>query len=310
MDLRIRPLAAIDLPEAHRVMCLAFGTQYGLRDPMTFLGDGSYVTPRWRTPGRIAYAATDGGRLVGSAFAMGWGSLVTVGPVSVDPEYWSRGVARALMAPLVRRLGRRRRVLAGLFTRPDSPKHVRLYESFGFRPQQLVALMTTASVAGEGATLLSALPKRAQPAVLADCRRLAGSLYPGVDPTAEIRAAVAQGIGDAVLLAGGGRLDGFALVQAGPGSECGSGRLLVKFAAVAGGRGRRDRLAALLQSCRAAAAAVGAGTVIAGVNTARIDAYETLKAAGFRTVAHGVAMTRGPNDRYNGPEACLLDDWR
>jgi hypothetical protein len=276
---------------------------------MSFLGDGSYVLPRWRTAGRIAFAAFDGERLIGSAFAMGWGSLVTLGPVSVDPEYWSRGVARALLAPLMRRL-ETRHGLVGLFTRPDSPKHVRLYETVGFRPQQLIALMGVASAAGEAPALLSALPQRAQAAALAGCRGLAGALYRGLDPSAEIRAALAQGIGDAVLLSGRGGLAGFALVQSGPGSECGSGRLLVKFAAVAGGRGRQDRLAALLQSCRAAAASIGAGTVVAGVSTARTDAYEVLKALGFRTIAHGVAMTRGPNARYNRPDACLLDDWR
>jgi GNAT superfamily N-acetyltransferase len=290
-------------------MCLAFGTQYALRDPMTFLGDGSYVLPRWRTAGRIGYAATDGERLIGSAFLMRWGSLLTLGPVSVDPAYWSRGVARALLAPLARRLDRHDG-LAGLFTRPDSPKHIRLYEDIGFRPQQLIALMTVPAAAGEDVALLSALPRPAQAPMLDACRGLADGLYPGLDPTGEIRAAMAQGVGDAALLVQRGRLRGFALVHAGPGSECGSGRLLVKFAAVAGGRGRQERLAGIVMACRSLAATIGAATVIAGVNTARVEAYDVLRSAGCRTVAHGVAMTRRSDDRYNAPDTCLLDDWR
>jgi hypothetical protein len=46
-DVSVRPLREGDLQEADRIMRLAFGTFLGLPEPMTFMGDASYVRTRW-----------------------------------------------------------------------------------------------------------------------------------------------------------------------------------------------------------------------------------------------------------------------
>ena len=48
MDITIRPLDQHDLPEAERIFRLAFGTFFGLPDPMSFMGDADLVNTRWR----------------------------------------------------------------------------------------------------------------------------------------------------------------------------------------------------------------------------------------------------------------------
>ena len=73
--LRIAGLTADDLPEADRIMRLAFGTFLGLPDPLGFGGDSAYVAPRWRAAPESAFGAWRDGRLVGSIFAARWGSF-------------------------------------------------------------------------------------------------------------------------------------------------------------------------------------------------------------------------------------------
>jgi hypothetical protein len=113
-----------------------------------------------------------------------------------------------------------------------------------------------------------------------------------------------------VLLREGGAVRGFAVCHAGAGSEAGSGTLYVKFAAVMRGTEAPARLAALLESCEALAARLGARRVVAGVNTARRGAYRLLRSRGYRADMAGVAMHRPDQPGYNRAEIFALDDWR
>ena len=97
-EVDVRPLAEGDLVDADRVMRLAFGTFLGLADPMAFLGDGDYVRSRWTADPSAALAAEADGRVVGSNFATRWGSVGYVGPLTVHPALWDRGIARRLLA--------------------------------------------------------------------------------------------------------------------------------------------------------------------------------------------------------------------
>jgi hypothetical protein len=49
---------------------------------------------------------------------------------------------------------------------------------------------------------------------------------------------------------------------------------------------------------------------VAGVNTARLDAYRRMVARGFRADLVGVAMERTDGPGYNRPNAYVMDDWR
>ena len=51
--------------------------------------------------------------------------------------------------------------------------------------------------------------------------------------------------------------------------------------------------------------------MLAGVNTAREEAYRQMKASGgFRTVMQGVTMHRDNEPGYSRPGLYILDDWR
>jgi hypothetical protein len=117
------------------------------------------------------------------------------------------------------------------------------------------------------------------------------------------------GLGDVVLL-GGDRLEGFAICHCGAGTEAGSGTCYVKFGAVRPGPTAGSSFEALLDACAALGAARGATRLLAGVNTARHDAYRRLLAHGFRIEMQGIAMHRPNEPGYNRPDVYVLDDWR
>ena len=66
----------------------------------------------------------------------------------------------------------------------------------------------------------------------------------------------------------------------------------------------------LLESCAALGASQGATRLLAGVNTARQEAYDLLLAYGFRTEYQGVTMHRPNEPGYSRPGVYVLDDWR
>ncbi len=81
-DVSVRPLREGDLSEADRIMRLAFGTFLGLPDPMTFMGDASYVRTRFKADPAAAFAAEVDGELAGSNFVSNWGSVGFFGPLN------------------------------------------------------------------------------------------------------------------------------------------------------------------------------------------------------------------------------------
>ena len=142
MKIAVRPLVETDLVEADRVFRLAFGTEFGLPEPMAFRGDSDLVKTRWRADPPAALGAFRGGELIGSSFAARWGSFGVFGPITVRPDCWENGVGKRLLEPTMALLEAWRIRQAGLFTFPQSPKHVALYQKFGFWPQTLTAVMS------------------------------------------------------------------------------------------------------------------------------------------------------------------------
>jgi len=311
----IRPMQRADLDASDRALRLAFGTRLGLPDPMQFRGDSRILQPRWATCPEAAFVAETAGRIAGSIVGMDWGRVFVLGPLSVAPDFAGRGIARKLVRELISRADARGFDLAGLFTFPDSPTHIRLYESFGFVPNTLTPVMAkelapsvkTPDAAGSFA-LYSALSRAQRDAALADCRAVSGSVFPGLDLSREIAAIAAQGLGETLLLRAGGGLAGFALCHIGPGSEAGSGTLFVKFAACR--PGDQAGFERLLASCEALARAKGVPRIVAGCNTAREEAYRQMRARGFRAEIIGVAMHRPGQTGYNRPGIFAIDDWR
>jgi GNAT superfamily N-acetyltransferase len=309
-SIQVGPLKQSELEEAGRIVRLAFGTFLGLPSPLEFMDDRDLVTPRWHSPHVKVLAARDGGRLVGSNVVTRWGSFGFFGPLTVLPEYWDRGIAKRLLEstmPIFDRWGVRH---TGLYTFAQSPKHVALYQKFGYWPRYLTAIMThTPAGAGVAPVLLSAGKKTQREAVIEACRKLTHKIDNGLDLTGEIRAVLAQRTGDVVLTYARTVLDGFALCLNGPGSEGGEKVCYIKFAAARGGPGAGERLDKLLAACEAFAASRGA-SLEAGVNLAREHAYQRMLTRGYRVAKQGVAMQRPHTEGFNRADAYVLDDWR
>ena len=243
--------------------------------------------------------------IVGSVVVSFWGQLAVLGPLTVRPDHCNAGIARALMPAALDAVDRAGASVTALYTHPASPRHLRLYESFGFASGHLIAVMSCPVDAAAAGPVPALLGQGAPDSTVAECARLASGIFPGLDLTAPIRAAASQGLGDTVLLRRNGVLAGFAACQTGAGSEAGTGVLRVSFAAAEPGA-----LAGLLDAVACYAAFRGAARVDVSANVGRRAAYRLLKERGYRTHMNGVAMLRPDTSGYDGPDVLLLEEWR
>ncbi len=309
-SIKVGLLKESELKEADRIVRVAFATFLGLPNPLEFMGDRNFIAPRWRSSNVKVIAAREAGRLIGSNVVTRWGSFGFFGPLTVLPEYWNRGVAHRLLEAtmtIFERWGVRH---SGLFTFPQSAKHVGLYQKFGYWPRYLTAIMTrTPQAKADAPALLSALTKTQREQAIQACGRLTGKIDKGLDLGGEIRAVLAQRTGDVALTYTRGVLDAFAVCLNGPGSEGGEKTCYIKFGAARGGAGAGERFDKLLDDCEAFAFLRGA-TLEAGVNLAREDAYRRMRSRGFRATMQGVAMQRPNADGFNRPDVYVMDDWR
>ena len=312
-SIQVGALRADELEEAGRILRLAFGTFLSLPNPMDFMGDRDFVTPRWHAHNTKLLAARENGKLVGSNMATRWGSFAFFGPLTVLPEYWNRGVAQQLLAATMKIFDRWGVRHSALFTFPHSPRHVGLYQKFGYWPGSLTALMKRAPAPPtwaltEGAkvpVLLSSLTKKDQEQAIAACAKLTNRFERGLDLGDEMRAVMAQRIGEVILIEGGRALDAFAVCMHGAGSEGGEKTCYVKFAAARSG----ERFERLLNAIDALALAQGS-EVEAGVSLACKDAFQRMRSRGYRVVTMGVAMQTPHGDGFNRAAAYVLSDWR
>ena len=307
---RVRPMRVDDLDEADRILRLAFGTFRGLPDPF---GESDLVRTRFRAAPEHAWAAEVDGSVVGSVFAARWGSFGILGPLTVDPALWDRGLGGRLVEPVLDAFERWGLRQAALFTFADSPKHVGLYQKHGFWPGHLtvVAAKEIDATARASYALASETRSDRRTNVLDEIRGLTEEVFPGLDVSREVEAAIEQGIGDTVLLRDGSVLDGVAVCHRGAGSEAGSDTCYVKFAAARPGEGAAARFEALLDASEAYAAESGLGRLVAGVDTGRLDAYRRLLARGFGIERLGLSMRLRPEaPDFDTTAHYVLDDRR
>lgn len=255
-DVSVRPLREDDLPVADRILRLAFGTFLGLPDPLTFLGDADYVRARWRADHVTAFGAEIDGELAGSNFATNWGSVGFFGPMTIRPDLWDRGVASRLLEPTMECFAAWGTRHIGLFTFAHSPKHVHLYQKFGFWPRSLTAIMSKPVAAASPAVAhptewvgYGAMPEDDRSESLRAARQLTSNLFDGLDLTGEIDTVHAQNLGDTVLVWDDAGLAGLAVCHCGPGTEAGSGVCYVKFGAARPGPNAGDDFDRVLDSC-------------------------------------------------------------
>jgi GNAT superfamily N-acetyltransferase len=313
MNLVIRPLQEADVSAAHRIFGEAFARYLGMADPRDFIRDRALIATRWRADPAAPRGAFVDGTLVGSCVITRWGSFGFIGPVSVRPDFWDQGVAKRLVAAAVAFLDEAGIRQSALFTFAGSPKHIALYQKFGFWPQHLTPVMTK-QVAPTGDTAgwsrFSTLAPAAQMRCLEQCGAITDRIFPGLSLAAEIRSIADQRLGETILLDDAGGLAAFACCHVGAGTEAGSGMAFVKFAAVRPDDGAAETFARLLDACETFAAQAGCGTLMAGINAARHHAYRQMLDRGFRILVSGVAMLRPDVPAFNRPDCFVIDDLR
>ena len=236
-----------------------------------------------------------------------------VGPVSVHPDLWNKGVAQQLLEHTVAHLDATVRQSA-LFTFPNSTKHIALYQKFGFWPQYLTPVMAKKPEQkprnAAAASRYSSLPAAGRAECLAQCAALTDGIYPGLNLQSDIQSIAEQSLGDTILIHDARGLAGFACCHIGAGSEAGTGKTFVKFAAVRPGSDAPALFERLLDDCEGIAAENGCETIVAGVNAARHQAYRRMIARGFRTLLMGIAMLRPHEPAFNRPDCFVIDDLR
>ncbi len=319
MKVIVRPMREEDLDEADRIVRLAFGTFLGLPDPMKFMGDADYVHTRYRADPPAALTAEVDGRVVGSNFALDWGSVGVFGPLTIHPDYWDKGVAKGLLDHTMRIFEGWGTKHIGIFTFAQSSKHIHLYQKYGLWPRYLTAIMSKQIVGGmkENNTDLqeinySKLSPDRQKDMLRECAKLTNAIFGGLNLKKEISSVENQKLGDTILLKDAGELVvAMAVCHFGPGTEAGSGSCYIKFGAVRPSPSSSVKVFdSLLDACERYARSQNASRLVGGVNTGRHNAYKRMIERGFRTDIQGVAMQRPNEPGYNLPETYLIDDWR
>jgi GNAT superfamily N-acetyltransferase len=294
-------------------MRAAFGTFLGVPDPETFAEGMDHVKTRWLADPTAAFGAEAEGELVGSSLVTRWGSFGFFGPLTVRPDLWDRGIAKLLLGPTMELLNKWGVSHAALFTFAQSPKHLGLYQKFGFWPRFLTVIMSKPSQPGDnsgGWSKFSDVPDAEKERCLAMCRNLTNSIYEGMDLEREIVAVRNQKLGDTVLLWEGETLAGFAVCHCGPGTEAGRDTCYIKFGGVRKGSDAENLFDKLLNACDQLAAARGMTHVLAGVNTACHNAYRRMIARGFRTDFQGVLMLRPNDPAFDRSDCYVMCDLR
>ena len=311
--IEVRNLDSRDLDKADRIVRVAFGTFLGLADPTKAFGDKDVLKSRLRHGDSTAIAAYIDGHLIGNNVVSRWGSFGFFGPLAVRPDFWDKGVAGKLMVPTIDLFSKWGTTHEGLFTFPNSPKHIGLYHKFGFHARFLTPVMVkSVSVSKNGGMdkFYSELNEPERASMLESCREITNSLYPGLDLTNEITAAYDGKLGDTVLLTIGSELEGFAVCHHGPNTEGGSGNCYVKFGAVRKEESGSANFSSLLSAIENYAARKQISRIEAGVNLARNEAFEKMLNKGYRTEFIGVAMHRPNQPAFNERKVFAIDDWR
>ncbi len=308
----IRPLKEAELDQADQIFRSSFGSFLGLPDPSAFMSGAELVRARWRSNSSAFLAAELDGELVGSCYATNWGSLGFLGPLTIRPGLWDRGLGQKLLEQVIELFGTWRTRHIGLFTFPHSAKHIALYQKFGFWPRHLTAVMRkrTDQAGGAAYTLLSEVTENARGEYVKACSELCDSVCAGLDLGSEISTVLAHKAGDVVLLVNASQLVAFAICQCGPGSEAETGSCYVKFGLCRSEPQAETSFARLLDACQSFAARRAAAWLVAGVNTARHLAYRSMLGGGFKPEIYGIAMHRPNEPAYKREGIFLLDDWR
>jgi len=220
-EVTIRQLREDEVLAARRISSLAFGTFLGVSETEDLRSDTNYIGTRLKADPTSAFAAEVEGSLVGSNIATNWGSVGTFGPLTVLPDYWDRGIGSRLMEPVVELFSKWDVKHRGLFTFAQSPKHIGLYQKYGFWPRFLSVVMSkSVNPRGEQGqwSRYSEANESDQRSLLNACYEITDAIYDGFDVERQFHAVQAQQLGDTVLLWHRDTVVGFGVSHCGPGT--------------------------------------------------------------------------------------------
>ncbi len=323
---KIRRVRKGDLSKVRDVIEQAFGDfferQVGTR-PRQVFGGAQYVHHRWLMEPWGCFVAEEGdGKIVGAALAVMWGSLGIVGPIAVLTNYQNQDIGQQLLGACQEFFDENKATLAGASTYPYSPKHLMLYQKFGYRPRGLVVVTgkhldrrevvqpARAARPGLGVRRYSTLEEAKKKPAMARMRRITNGIWRGLDLGKEVEIVDGLALGDTLLLEKGREVVGFAICHLPPNSEAPHGSAYVKFLAVDQRHQRPEYLHALLGAVEELAAGAQLGQVVAPAYTYYWTAYQVLLERGYRIDFTMVRLKRGKQEDAEDPATLVLDDWR
>ena len=269
------------------------------------------------------FVAEEGdGKIVGAAVAVMWGTVGLIGPVAVLTNYQNQDIGQQLLTACQEFFDENKATLQGVATYPYSPKHLILYQKFGYKPKGLVVVTSktldrndlaaakTPSRPGLAVRRYSTLEEARKKQVMQKIRRITNALWRGLDVAKEIEIVEGLTLGDTLLLEKGRDIIGFAVCHLPPNSEAPHGSAYVKLLAIDSRHRKPEHLDSLLAGIEELAAAGQLQRVVVPAYTYYWTAYQTLLQRGYHVDFTMVRMKRGKQEDYEDASDLVLDDWR
>lgn len=299
-----------ELPTAEKLLRLSFGTFLRLTEPMN-CGNGARYTNRWYRDPLAVFAAKVDSKLIGFSMVANWGSCGGFGPIVVHPHFWDQGIGYQLMKTSWSKFEQWGTQQIIFCTHANSPKHIYLYGKVGAEPRFLIALCAKAisSIPEKPilkARLYSQLSSQEQENSLKAAYQLTNKIYSGLDWRSEILLLNQLSLGESLFIWDDKKLTGFAICHYGAGSEAAEANCYVKFAA-ANSAAAFDQL---IEQCEALTLILRLSSLVAGVDTACIDAYRRMLAKKFRLKSLSISMHQPNESAYSRPDVYVIEDRR
>ena len=323
--IKIRRVRKGDLSKVRDVVEQAFGDfferQMGTR-PRQVFGGAQYVHHRWLMEPWGCFVAEEGeGKIVGAGIAVCWGTVGLLGPIAVLTNYQNQEIGRQLIEAVQGFFDENKVALQGLATYPYSPRHLLLYQKYGFKPKGLVAITFKSLDRREPSFMkpakpqlhtrrFSTLEESKKKVTLARFHSMTSQIFRGMDVGKEVEIVDGLALGDTLLLERGRELVGFAIYHTPGVSEAPHGALYLKFLAIDPRRKRPEDFHHLMGALEELAQGAGLQRVIAPVYTYYWRAYQGLLDRGYQIDLTMVRMKRGKIEDYEKPDDFVLDDWR
>lgn len=324
---QIRRIRKGDLSRTRDVVEQTFGDFYerqlGTRPRQAF-GGAQYVHHRWlMEPWGCFVAEEDGGKIVGTALAVTWGSLGLLGPVAVLTNHQNQKIGQQLIGAVQDFFDENKTTLQGAVTFPTSTKHLLLYHKFGYKPKSLTAVMSRTLDRGQvrpglvkpakGALTprrYSTLEEAKKKTTLARLHRITNAVCRGMDLSKEVEIVDGLALGDTLLLERDRDIVGAAVYHVPGVSEAPAGALYVKALVIDPQHRRPEHLEQFVATIEELAQELGLSRVILPVYLRYWIAYSTLVKCGYQIDFTMVRLQRGKQEDYEDATHLVLDDWR